>query len=327
LKFSIIVAAYNVQLTIEFTLWSLQSQVFRDFEIIIINDCSTDDTEFKILKFIRESKMKKITYIKNPINRGLSVVRNIGINQAKGDFILFLDGDDAYHSESLEMLENRIKTFTVLPDALFFSAATFLEDIGPLKDPYNIKNYKHNKGYDRLDLSNNLIVGIDWFKESNRNGTFFDAACLILFNLNFLTKNKLYFMPNLIFEDTLFTRNVLLMSNKIGVSNELVLLIRKAEGSIMRSPINRKKISSRYIIAKQLLLYKFRYNDNYFYSDSLNMLLINLRAIKKSDQYFFPSLWHSILVYFLIKENIVRRIVIDNLKMDLKKLIGYTNNI
>jgi glycosyltransferase involved in cell wall biosynthesis len=327
MKFSILVAAYNVQETIEFTLWSLQSQVFKDFEVIIVNDCSTDDTESKIIKFIEESQMNEITYIKNSINRGLSVVRNIGINQAKGDFILFLDGDDAYHTESLRILDNRIKSYSILPEALIFSAATFVEDITPMCESYNISNDIHRKGYDRNDLSTNLVIGIDWFKEAYNNGTFYDASCLIIFNLQYLRRNSMFFKPNLIYEDTLFTRNVLINSKKIGVSNDLVILIRKAEGSIMRSPLNKRKIISRYIIAREILKLKNKYKDNFFYIDSLNMLLINLRAIKKSDQLFFLTMWRLVLLYFYFKEVTVRNLVHGNLKTDIKKLIGYTINL
>ena len=137
----------------------------------------------------------------------------------------------------------------------------------------------------------------------------------------------MFFKPNLIYEDTLFTRNVLINSKKIGVSNELVILIRKAEGSIMRSPLNKRKIISRYIIAREILKLKNKYKDNFFYIDSLNMLLINLRAIKKSDQLFFLTMWRLVLLYFYFKEDTVRNLVHGNLKTDIKKLIGYTNNL
>jgi glycosyltransferase involved in cell wall biosynthesis len=327
MKFSIIIAAYNVERTILYTLNSLESQNYNDFEVIIVNDSSNDNTEERIKEFIGKSKLKEITYIKNKINSGLSVVRNSGLNLAKGDYVLFLDGDDAYHSGSLEILRKRIEMYPEAPDAMFFSAATFIDDIELKNEPYNIKNYLNNKGYDRYDFGYDSVVGVEWFKSAFKNGTYFDAAQLIVLNRNFLIKNKLNFRPKLIFEDTLFTREVLLNSNKIGVCNELIILIRKAEGSIMRSPLNGKKIKSRYIISKELLAIRKEYKDNFFYFDSLNMLLINLRAIKKSDQYFIVSMCNWILLYFFAKEALVRALVFDNVKTDIKKLIGYTNDI
>jgi glycosyltransferase involved in cell wall biosynthesis len=323
MKFSIIVAAYNVEKTILYTLNSLESQNYNDFEVIVINDNSIDNTEEIIKEFIVKSKLKDIIYIKNKINSGLSVVRNNGLNLAKGDYVLFLDGDDAYHFDSLTMLKQRIDSYPQLPDALFFSAATFINDIEPFKEPFNVKNYLNNKCYDRHDLASNLVFGLEWFKTASNNGTYYDAAALIVLNRNFLVKNNLNFKPKLIFEDVLFTREVILNSNKIGVSNELILLIRKAEGSITRSPLNRRKIYSRYLISKEILAKKKEQKDDFFYLDSLNMMLINLRAIKKSDEYFFIGMWKWILLYFFMKNSIVRSLVIDNIKEDIKKFLKY----
>ena len=88
MKFSIIIPAYNAEKEIERTLQSIQNQTFTDYETIVVNDASTDDTA-KIV-----SKYKDVILINNPKNIKAGGSRNRGIENAKGDYIVFLDSDD-----------------------------------------------------------------------------------------------------------------------------------------------------------------------------------------------------------------------------------------
>ena len=74
------------------------NQTFNNFEIIIIDDCTTDHTE----DVIKKIKDKRIKYIKLNKQKGASYARNIGISLAKGKFISFQDSDDIYHFDKLE---------------------------------------------------------------------------------------------------------------------------------------------------------------------------------------------------------------------------------
>src|SRR5690606_11844396 len=87
--FSIIIPLYNKEKYILATLESVFQQTFEDYEIIVINDGSTDSSEQKVLQLNHQ----KISYYKTE-NKGVSAARNFGINQAKGRFITFLDADD-----------------------------------------------------------------------------------------------------------------------------------------------------------------------------------------------------------------------------------------
>ncbi|HEY9675148.1 MAG TPA: glycosyltransferase family A protein [Waterburya sp.] len=96
-KISVVIPAYNAERTIKETIESVQKQTFSDFELIIINDGSTDRT-LEILQSIEDSRLKILSYL----NGGLSVARNRGISQATGEFIAFLDADDFWKSDKLE---------------------------------------------------------------------------------------------------------------------------------------------------------------------------------------------------------------------------------
>ena len=97
---SIIMAAYNAEKTIGFAIDSVLEQTYEDFELLVINDCSTDDTETIVKEYAK--KDCRIKLINNPRNLGVSLTRLEGLKQAKGDWIAILDSDDAWMPEKLE---------------------------------------------------------------------------------------------------------------------------------------------------------------------------------------------------------------------------------
>lgn len=95
---SVIVPAYNAGRTILKTIESVQRQTFSNFELIVINDGSTDRT-LELLDTVKDSRLKVFSYE----NGGVSVARNRGIARAIGDFIAFIDPDDLWTADKLEM--------------------------------------------------------------------------------------------------------------------------------------------------------------------------------------------------------------------------------
>nr|WP_315248406.1 glycosyltransferase family 2 protein [uncultured Flavobacterium sp.] len=104
--FSIVVPVYNKANHIEDTLKSVFSQTFNDYEIIIINDGSTDDSEAIILGF-DDNRIQFYSQKK----QGVSIARNIGIEKSNGKLIAFLDADDCWFSNHLEELANLYHNF------------------------------------------------------------------------------------------------------------------------------------------------------------------------------------------------------------------------
>lgn len=94
--FSVVIPAYNAANHIKRTLESVVQQSFSDFEIIIVNDGSTDNTT-AVIKEMADSRISIIEIE----NSGVSVARNTGIRQAKGKYIAFLDSDDIWHPDRL----------------------------------------------------------------------------------------------------------------------------------------------------------------------------------------------------------------------------------
>lgn len=97
--FSVIITTYNRSALLKRALDSLINQTERDWEAIIVDDGSTDDTAFAVLPYLETGS--KIRYVKQE-NAGYSCAKNTGIFLSRGKFITFLDSDDEYNSKHLE---------------------------------------------------------------------------------------------------------------------------------------------------------------------------------------------------------------------------------
>ena len=96
---SIIVPFYNASKTIKSTLQSIQNQTFKDFECLLINDSSIDDSIKIVEKFFSKDKRFKLFF---NTNKGVVYARNLGIKKAIGRYITFLDSDDIWDPYFLE---------------------------------------------------------------------------------------------------------------------------------------------------------------------------------------------------------------------------------
>jgi len=117
--FSVIIPLYNKEPFIADTLNSVLSQTFPDFEIIIVNDGSTDAGEEKVLQF----KDPRIRYYIRE-NKGVAAARNLGITLANAPYIAFLDSDDLWYPDFLQTIHRNIGRF---PEQKVFSAAIEIE--------------------------------------------------------------------------------------------------------------------------------------------------------------------------------------------------------
>ncbi len=105
-KFSVIIPAYNAALYIKNSIDSILNQTFSDFEILVVDDGSIDDTE-KIVNIIKD---ERIRYIRQS-NGGVSSARNTGIRNARGEYVCFLDADDLWKPNHLEVVLNLINKY------------------------------------------------------------------------------------------------------------------------------------------------------------------------------------------------------------------------
>ncbi|CDD26716.1 glycosyl transferase family 2 [Clostridium sp. CAG:452] len=97
---SIVTPTYNCGKFIAETIESVIEQTYKNWEMIIVDDCSKDDTQTIVGKYIKNNK--RIKYIKFEKNQGAAIARNVAIKEAKGKYIAFLDSDDLWSKDKLE---------------------------------------------------------------------------------------------------------------------------------------------------------------------------------------------------------------------------------
>jgi glycosyltransferase involved in cell wall biosynthesis len=105
--FSVVIPLYNKEKSIGNTIQSVLNQTFQDFEIVVVNDGSTDDS-LQVVENINDSRIRII----NKPNGGVSSARNRGVKEAKYEWIAFLDGDDVWDSSYLEEMNQFIEEYS-----------------------------------------------------------------------------------------------------------------------------------------------------------------------------------------------------------------------
>jgi glycosyltransferase involved in cell wall biosynthesis len=153
--FSVIIPLYNKEKYIENAIQSIINQTFTDYEILIIDDCSTDKSIEKVQPFLSDS----IRIIHHQKNSGLSAARNTGIENATTHYITFLDGDDVWKPTFLETIHQLIHDF---PEARIFG--TNYEEV------YSNKTFLPHNGSDNLPTG--FSGYINFFKINVKQGIY-----------------------------------------------------------------------------------------------------------------------------------------------------------
>ena len=245
--FSIIIPVYNTEKWIEESLFSVLSQSIRDIEVICVNDGSMDKSK-EILQKIASFENRIILI--NQKNKGVSAARNAALSFAVGEYLLFLDPDDMFRNESLNDLLNIAKKKKV--EVIYFDAFVFFMP-GIIFDIEKINYYRRKKSYGFMsgkDLFSNIII----------NEQFSDSACLMMINRKWLNNNKFKFIEGIIYEDCVFSLQIMMKANYTYHINEKFYIYRIRKSSIMTSEINPINLYSRLIGYRELI--KLYINEN-----------------------------------------------------------------
>lgn len=152
MRFSVIVPIYNKAPYVEKAIRSIFDQTFQDFDLIVVDDGSTDGSDKIVEKLISENLKPKASLIRQP-NQGVSAARNDGVAASSGEYICFLDADDWWEPTFLEEMDAMI---SAIPNAGIYGTSYFivkhgkkrLAPINPIfiKDPYTIHHAPYTIG-------------------------------------------------------------------------------------------------------------------------------------------------------------------------------------
>ena len=127
---SIVIPVYNASCTLAETLDSILSQTYHDYEVILIDDCSTDTSGNIINDYAGIHENFRVVF--NEKNYGVGYCRNIGIKMATGEYVAFLDSDDMWKSDKLEKQVGLIEKH---PDGLiYYTGSSFIDSDGKRLD-------------------------------------------------------------------------------------------------------------------------------------------------------------------------------------------------
>ena len=186
---SVIIPAFNVEKYIEKCIQSVVNQTSRDIEIIVVDDGSTDGTG--ILCRELENRYENVKYFRQE-NRGVSIARNTGIRESKGDYLMFIDGDDYVEPEITELLLEKAEKGhdivccccrtageeTVYEDHFFRGDRSYYSD----EDKEELFLQLMDPGYGKDGARTVTAIGVPWGK---------------LYRGSFIRSNRLQFDPEL----------------------------------------------------------------------------------------------------------------------------------
>jgi glycosyltransferase involved in cell wall biosynthesis len=270
IKYSFIVPVYNTEKYLKKCLDSLVNQTYKDFEIIVVNDGSTDKSSNIISKY--QKKYKNIIVIDKE-NEGLSMARNRGVQKSSGKYIIFVDSDDYVSNKLLEEVDKKIDD----SDILRFQIAT--ED-----EEYTKINEYHEEGFESM-------CGYDAFKYLSLYHFVEPAWCYVI-RKNYYIENKFSFKNGVYHEDFGLIPYVIYKARKVKSIDFIGYYYIQRNGSIMNNNDYKKTVKKAFDMLEQyktMRLFAKNINrknnlDDYFLSYISNSVIVKARELKKDEK-------------------------------------------
>ena len=216
---SIIVPIYNVDKYLEECIESLRNQTYKNLEIILINDGSTDNSE-QICR--QEAKQDNRIVFINKKNGGSASAKNIGLKIAKGDYIAFVDSDDFIELDMIEYMVNTIKKYN--------------SDIVQCK----LRDYYTNTIYFKQEEINEKSMDVKEFLYLILKQWENSLFCNKLFKREVI--ENVFFKEGRCIDDEFFTYKCAINSKSIVTSNKIVYNYRMRKSGVMKSESSQKQI-------------------------------------------------------------------------------------
>ncbi|WP_298367979.1 glycosyltransferase family A protein [uncultured Lutibacter sp.] len=243
---SIIIPIYNAEKHLKKCISSVLNQTYDNFELILVNDGSTDNSSLICNNFEKLDKRIKITSQKN---KGVSSARNIGINEAKGEYICFVDADDWVTKNYLSHFNLKIDI-----DLQIQSVRIWHEIDNRIKDVKFSKQklYKNSQIIEVIEIAErNELIRSPWIK---------------LFKTSIIKDNNIKFNSNISYgEDYIFVLNYLMFISSIYIIDKVNYIYAQRKNNSL---------------SKKYISYEERFN---FFKE------LNLLRKKPINSFYFPS--------------------------------------
>lgn len=321
-KFSIIIPCYNASEHINKCMESLENQTFKDFEIIIIDDKSTDNSYEELNTYIKNSKLS-IKLLSNAQNSGAGETRNKGIQTATGKYITFLDIDDYIEPNTFEELNNIIEINDI--DCIIFDyyyklKKTNLSQKSLLKGENGFVNKSDALIYTKGSTWGKVYL-LDIIKTNNIRFPNLNVNEDMVFNKTALSKcNKIFYLEKPLYhyvlnENSLINQNLELAERNAKIGFELIeknlknefpkeveaIFVREYLYSGIKDLLNRKEKN------KQII--EFIENSEKIYPE-----------IYKNEACKYLTKYQKIVIYFAQKRFLLGLKLLINIKKIIQKI-------
>ena len=262
MKVSIIIPIYNCEKYLPECLDSVLEQTLQEIEVVCINDGSKDSSEIILKDYA--GKDKRIKIICNETNKGLSYSRNKGMDVAKGEYLIFLDSDDMFMTNSA-LLELYNKAETEKADLIFFDSEMCMENEEILDG--------ERKRFCSKVQNEEIMSGIEYFLLMQRENNIRVPVWLQFWNRSFLEATKIKFLDGALHEDYLFTYMALIKTPRVLNYNKTFHIYRRHNNTISLGKLNSNHIRSLLQIYRLIEEYWFGNRNEKF--DAVTTVYLN----------------------------------------------------
>ncbi len=227
-RFSVIITTYNMADCINTAIDSIIGQDFKDYEIVVYNDASTDNT----IQVVEEIQDKRIRLINSKKNVGLGAARNNAVKKARGEYILYLDADDTLYERNTMKRINEILEKSN-PDVAYFG----VNYIGGSNKIY-LPNAQNSTKQARILCDMHFAVASKCWKRE------------------FLKEKNIKFIEDIYYEDMVYSIKATILAEKIDYGEfPIYNYVRNRDGSITSTPTLKKCVDMYKMLSNVLELY------------------------------------------------------------------------
>lgn len=291
-KFSIIIPVYNVEEYIDKCLESVFNQTEKDFEVIVVNDGTKDNS----MSIVEKYPVKII----NQKNQGLSVARNHGVEKAQGDYLIFLDSDDYWNKDLLKEINKSLKNN---PDVVRFQ----------IQETY--ENSSEKKAFPEESFTGKN--GVEAFAAISKYHFVENAWCYAI-KRSYYLKEKFAFKKGKIHEDYGLIPLVIIEADIVNSINYIGYNYFQREGSIMSSndyDKTLKKVSDMFELYNYLIteINKTKLDSKVFKSFVSNSMILKICDLESKEYKEYKKKFKEVKIY----DNLLT----DSLPRKIKKIL------
>jgi glycosyltransferase involved in cell wall biosynthesis len=276
---SVVLPVYNTAPYLKEAVYSILHQTITDFEVVIVNDGSTDNSEEIIRELLAEDS--RLSYYKLEKNSGQSVARNEGFRFVRGKYVYFMDSDDVLYEKAFEWALQRCERDNL--QVLVCNADIFCEEGTPLP-PYHYQllgKYSETKIYEGFSLLRRML----------ETRTFCSVPWLHFISTQWIKELKLEFYPGIIHEDELYTCLLMMQTERMGCLNKSLIAHRMRSASTTTKRYSWRNVSCYLRVVTELFAYAHKHGKetevlvNCYARYTLNPVLQTAKVLTPKEKF------------------------------------------